>query len=128
MNEKFEYKYEAPTLEERKEIDSIRQQYLPKNKTVSKMERLRELHNKVKTIPMIYGLSFGVIGTLLFGTAMTFFLEWDNIWYFGIPFAIGGMILIAIAYPIYLKIGKKYKDKYADEIIKLSNELLNEKK
>ena len=43
MNEKFEYKYEAPTLEERKEIDSIRQQYLPKNKTVSKMERLREL-------------------------------------------------------------------------------------
>ena len=39
MSEKFEYKYEAPPIEERKEIDSIRRAYLPENKQMSKIKR-----------------------------------------------------------------------------------------
>lgn len=128
MSNKFEYKYEAPSLEERKEIDSIRQQYLPKDKNVSKMEELRNLHNKVKNVPMIWGISLGVVGILFFGTSMTFFLEWSALWYCGIPFAIIGTILIALAYPVYKKIEQKYKDKYGKQILELSNELLNEDK
>ena len=33
MSNKFEYNYTAPTIEERKEIDRIRNQYLPHDKT-----------------------------------------------------------------------------------------------
>ena len=126
MSEKFEYKYEAPTIEERKEIDSIRRAYLPKEQRMSSIDRLRYLDNKVKIAPKIWGLSLGVIGCLLFGTGLTFFLEWTNLWYLGIPFGIIGIIPIAMAYPVYIKLLKKMKDKYGPEIIALSNQLLKE--
>ena len=126
MSEKFEYKYEAPTIEERKEIDSIRRAYLPENKQMSKIDRLRYLDNKVKSIPMIWGLTLGVIGTLLFGTGLTFFLEWTHLWFIGIPFSVIGVLPIAFAYPVYMYLLKKYKAKYGPEIVRLSNELLKE--
>ena len=50
MSKKFEYKYTAPTMEERKEIDSIRRQYLPTDKSMTKMDRLRYLDRKVKGV------------------------------------------------------------------------------
>ena len=127
MSEKFEYKYEAPTIEERKEIDSIRRAYLPENKQMSKIDSLRYLDSKVKTIPMIRGLTLGVIGTLLFRTGLTFFLEWTHLWYLGIPFALAGLVIVILTYPIYLKVLKKYKAKYGEEIIRISNELLENK-
>ena len=40
MNNQFNFKYTAPTEEERKEIDSIRRQYTPQEKTETKLERL----------------------------------------------------------------------------------------
>lgn len=126
MSEKFEYKYEAPTIEERKEIDSIRRAYLPEDQSMSRIDRLRYLDNKVKSIPVIWGISLGVVGLLLFGTGLTFFLEWSNLWYFGIPFSVIGIIPIALAYPVYIRLLKKYKTKYGPEIIRLSNELLKE--
>ena len=126
MSDKFEYKYSAPSLSERQQIDSIRNQYLPKDKKEEKLEKLKKLDNKVKEIPMITSLSFGIVGTLIFGLAMTFFLEWTNYFIVGIPFALIGGCLIAIAYPIYKKSLEKLKNKYGPEIIKLSNELLDE--
>lgn len=126
MSDKFEYKYSAPTIEERKEIDSIRSQYLPKDKSISKLEKLRSLDKKVKGIPQAFGLSFGIIGILIFGLGLTFFLEWTNYWYIGIPLSLVGTILMIMAYPIYTKVLNKYKEKYGKEIIQLSNELLNE--
>ena len=38
MSEKFEYKYSAPTQRERKEVDSIRSQYLPKEEVMTNIE------------------------------------------------------------------------------------------
>ena len=126
MSKKFEYKYTAPTMEERKEIDSIRRQYLPTDKSMTKMDRLRYLDRKVKGVSQAVSISFGVIGLLMFGTGMTFFLEWVNYWYIGIPFALIGGILMSFAYLIYIKLLTKLKNKYGKEIIELSNELLNE--
>lgn len=125
MSEKFKYKYEAPTIEERKEIDSIRREYLPKDESMSKLERLRYLNNKVKSIPTILGLCLGIGGLLLFGTGMTFFLEWTSVWYFGVPFVVVGIIVAILAYPIYTACLKKLKNKYSQEILALSNELLD---
>lgn len=53
QNEKFNYTYTAPTEEERREIASIRKEYLPRGsaKETTKAGRLRELGKKVKTSP-----------------------------------------------------------------------------
>ena len=124
--EKFEYKYSAPTMEERREIDSIRSQYLPKDKSLTKMDQLRQLDRKVKNTPLIFALTFGVVGILTFGTGLTFFLEWKDLWYLGVPISIMGVVLMLVAYPLYTKLTQKYKEKYGKQIIELSNELLNE--
>lgn len=126
MAEKFKYDYEAPTIKEREEIDSIRKQYLPKSESENKFELLKKLDNKVKEIPMIVSLSLGIIGILLFGTGMCFFLQWIHIWFFGIPFSIIGVIIMILAYPMYNKLTNYLKDKYKDQIISLSEELLKD--
>lgn len=125
MAEKFEYKYSAPTQEERNEIDRIRRQYQPKDETITKMDRLRYLDNKVKAIPMIISLSIGIIGTLIFGLGLTFILEWNNI-PLGVVLMVIGAAIMAIAYLSYSMSSKKLKSKYSKEILALSEELLNQ--
>ena len=87
---------------------------------------LRYLDKKVKNIPQIVSLTLGIVGILTFGLSMTFFLEWTNYWYIGIPCAIVGIAIMSTAYLAYSKILQKLKKKYGEEIIALSNELLNE--
>lgn len=125
MGDKFEYNYKAPSLEERKEIESIRRQYLPKSDHLGELEMLKKLDGKVKNLPIAISLSVGIIGLLFFGLAMTFFLEWQHLWYLGIPSGVVGIILMLAAYPIYNKLLLKLKNKYGSTIIDLSNRLLN---
>ena len=125
MSEKFEYKYSAPTQKERKEIDSIRSQYLAKSKEESKLDRLRYLDSKVKSYSTIVGLTLGIIGTLVFGLGLTFILEWD-MFTRGAILMLVGVGPIIIAYYAYKFVLNKMKAKYGEEIIELSNELLSE--
>ena len=125
MNDQFNFKYTAPTEEERKEIDSIRRQYAPQEKTESKIERLRRLDALVKNTAIIWSLVLGVVGTLILGLGLTMILEW-NIWLWGIVLMAVGSIPIALAYPVYKRVLKKYKNRYGEEILRLSEELLNE--
>ena len=126
MNNQFNFKYVAPTEEERKEIDSIRRQYAPQEHTESKIERLRRLDALVKSTATIWSLVLGVIGTLIFGLGLTMILEW-SIWFWGIILMVIGSVPIALAYPVYKSVLKKYKNRYGEEILRLSEELLNEK-
>lgn len=124
MNDKFSYKYVAPTEEERKEIDSIRRQYAPQSQTESKLDRLRRLDSIVKNTAIIWSLVLGVLGTLIFGLGLTMILEWQILpW--GIVIMAIGSVPIAIAYPVYKTVLKKYKNRYGEEILRLSKELLN---
>lgn len=125
MNNQFNFKYTAPSQEERKEIDSIRRQYAPQEKTETKLERLRRLDGLVKNTAIIWSLVLGVVGTLVFGLGLTMILEW-SIWLWGIVLMVIGSVPMAIAYPVYNKLLKKGKEKYGDEILRLSEELLNE--
>lgn len=122
-NNDFKFKYEAPTTEERKEIESIRNSYL-REKTPTKLQELRSLNNKVKRIPVIVALIIGVLGTLVFGLGFAMLLEWNMI-FAGIIVSIVGVIPMLSAHPIYIKIMANLKEKYADEILKISEELLN---
>ena len=125
MNDKFSYKYVAPTEEERKEIDSIRRQYAPQSQTESKLDRLRRLDSIVKNTAIIWSLVLGVLGTLIFGLGLTMILEWQILpW--GIVLMVIGSVPIAIAYPVYKTVLKKYKNRYGEEILRISEELLNE--
>ena len=121
----FKYNYSAPTSEERKEIESIRNSYIPKNNVNEKLTRLRKIDGKVKDTPVLVSLIIGIVGLLIFGLGLAMILEW-NILAWGIVVAVVGMVPIFLAYPIYIKMDKKLKNKYTEEILKLSDELLDD--
>ena len=127
MSNQFNFRYTAPTEEERKEIDSIRRQYSPQEQTETKLERLRRLDSLVKNTAIIWSLVLGVFGCLIFGIGLTMVLEW-SILLWGIVLMVIGSVPMAIAFPVYNKLLKKGKAKYGDEILRLSEELLNENK
>ena len=127
MSDKFEYTYSAPTEEERKEIEHIQNQYKPKEKSGDKLERLRKLDNKVKNIPVIVSLLLGIAGILTFGLGLTLILEW-KMYIGGIMLGVVGCVPMSIAYFAYNKIHTWLKNKYSNEILTLSGELLNENK
>lgn len=122
----FEYKYVAPTSEERKEIESIRKSYIAPPQKDTKIEFLRKLDAKVKNIPTILALVLGICGIMIFGLGMAMVLEWKII-VWGVVVSAVGIVPMAFAYPAYLKSSKHLKEKYSDEIIKISDELLNDK-
>lgn len=124
-NDKFTYTYSAPTEAERREIESIRRQYVAEDREVSKADRLRSLHSAVVGKATAVSLALGVVGTLVFGGGMALALEFDML-LIGIVLAIIGSIPIALAYPIYKRLYASGKRKYGDEIIRLSDELLGE--
>ena len=122
----FEFKYIAPTNEERKEIENIKNSYINQNSfTDSKLNQLRKLDSRVKNTPVIISLAMGVIGILFFGLGMSMVLEW-NIALWGVIISAVGVIPMILAYPIFKLTTKKLRKKYSAKIIKLSNELLND--
>ncbi|MCM1130596.1 MAG: hypothetical protein NC310_01525 [Roseburia sp.] len=127
MAEKFAYEYQAPTQEERKEINNIQQKYLLENPKNEKLKRLKSLDSKVNHIPNVIAYTMGVVGILVFGTGLTCILEWDLI-LIGILIMILGAAIVLPAYLVHSIISKRLKTKYREEILKLSEELLNEQK
>lgn len=123
---KFSYTYTAPTEKEKCEIDSIRNIYAPKNEFDDKLARLRKLNSAVKNRATIIAVVLGVIGVLVFGTGMSAVLVWDK-FVLGIILSIAGIVPIIIANPVYSAVFARYKKKYGEEIVRLSDELLNGK-
>ena len=124
-NNDFEYKYVAPTSAERKEIEHIKNSYMPKSYSADKLARLRKLDGKVRNVPTMIALIFGIVGLLIFGTGLTLVLQW-NLIVWGIVVGFVGVVPIALAYPMYIKVNNFLKNKYSEEIIKISDELLND--
>lgn len=127
MEEKnnFKYNYVAPTSKERREIESIRNGYLPASKNEDKLTKLKEMDKRVKNIPFIVALVIGTIGVLIFGLGFAMVLEWGLL-VFGVLVGVLGGIVMLLNLSIYKKISCFMKNKYADKIIKLSDELLND--
>lgn len=122
--EKFEYKYDAPTPLERKQVEEIKKEY-QQGSEPSKIEKLKKLDKKVKTLPMVWAYVLGIVGTLIFGTGLALVLEFNLIWW-GCGVAVVGVVPIALAYSVYKKIYQYMKKKYGDKIIALSEEILGE--
>ena len=43
---------------------------------------------------------------------------------FGVPVGLTGLVLVALAYPVYNRVLKKERERIAPEILRLSEELL----
>ena len=124
-NHSFEYTYSA---QQQQEVEAIRQKYLPKEE--DKMEQLRRLHAIPVQKAQAAALSAGVVGTLIMGTGMSLVMtEIGDLLgslaiVAGITVGIVGIVLAALAYPIYNRVLKKQRQKIAPEILRLSEELL----
>lgn len=121
----FKYEYSAPTDSERKEIISIRNEYVSASGGTSVVEKLRAMHRRAKSLPRAISIIIGVIGTLVFGAGMAMFLEW-NYTVSGMILGVIGFLIAALAYPIFKLLTNLMKSKYGDKIIELSNEILSE--
>ena len=117
--ETFEYRYSAKQQEE---IEAIRRKYLPKEE--DKMEQLRQMDKRVSRKGTIISIIIGVIGCLLLGIGMCCTMGWAGRWFVpGIIIGVIGIVMIALAYPLYERITKKERKKIAPLILKLADEL-----
>lgn len=97
------------------------------------MEQLRRLHAVPGQKAQAAAIVIGIIGTLIMGTGMSLAMTdigaaLDSLaMILGIVVGIVGMVLIALAYPMYNRVLKKQRQKIAPEILRLSDELLNDR-
>ena len=123
--EGFSFTYSA---QQQKEIEEIRKKYLPREE--NKMEQLRKLHAIPTQKAQATSIAVGVIGALIMGTGMSLAMTEIGAalgvfaMIIGIVVGIVGMVLVAVAYPIYNRVLKKQREKIAPEILRLSDELL----
>ena len=124
-NNSFEYTYSA---ERQQEIEAIRKKYLPKEE--DKMEQLRRLHSIPTKKAQAASIAIGVVGTLILGTGMSLCmtdlgaaLEYLAM---GIGILVGllGLVMVALAYPVYNIVLRKERQRIAPEILRLTDELL----
>lgn len=118
--EQFDYTYSAKQQEE---IKKIRNKYMVQEE--DKMQQLRRLDQSVTQKSTTYSIIIGVIGALIMGVGMSCCMVWQGIWFIpGIIIGVIGMVLVAMAYPVYCNTLKKEREKIAPEIIRLSDELM----
>ena len=123
--ESYSFTYSAA---QQQEVEDIRKKYLPKEE--DKMGQLRKLHGIPTQKAQAASLAVGIIGALIMGTGMS--LAMTDIgavlgslaMVIGILVGIVGMVLVALAYPLYNRVLKKQRAKIAPEILRLSDELL----
>ena len=123
--EEFSFTYSAA---QQQEIENIRKKYLPKEE--DKMEQLRRLHRSASKKAMTWAIVLGTIGALILGTGMSLCMTelsgflGGTAMFIGIPVGLLGLVLLALAYPLYNRILKKERERIAPEILRLSEELL----
>ena len=123
--EGFSFTYSA---EQQKEVEAIRKKYLPRE--ADKMEQLRRLHAIPTQKAQAASLAVGIIGALIMGTGMSLAMTeigaalGSLAMVLGILVGIVGMVLVALAYPLYNRVLKKQREKIAPEILRLSDALL----
>ncbi len=106
--------------------EHIVNEYSKKNE--SKVIALKKLDRKAKLPAEIFAYTNGVVMSLVLGIGMCLSMKViGNSFILGIIIGIIGIIGVSVNYPIYKKILKSSKEKYAYDIIKLANEISESK-
>ena len=124
----FKYTYSA---KEQDEIKRIRQKY--QSEEEDSMTRLRKLDASATSKATVIALVLGIVGALILGMGMSLIMTdlavllgmtgMTNI-IVGIITGVLGIILAALAYPVYRKVLKREREKIAPEILRLTDELM----
>lgn len=116
----FQYSYSAKQQEE---IKRIRSKYkAPEEDKMTYVKRLDEQATRKGTMLSVL---LGTIGTLILGVGMCCVLVWQAAWFVpGILIGFLGMVLLGLAYPVFVRITKKEREKIAPEILRITEELL----
>ena len=125
-NEGFSYTYSAA---QQQEVERIRSKYLPKAE--DKIEQLRKLHRVPTRNATVTAVVLGVIGALFLGTGMSLIMTdigvmigLTDVMIPGILIGMVGLVLVALAYPVYNRTLKKERQRIAPEILRLTDELM----
>ena len=90
------------------------------------MEQLRRLDQSATRKGSIVSLVIGVLGCLLLGVGMCCTMVWTQDWFIpGIVIGLLGILSVCLAYPLYIRITRKERQKLAPQILKLTEELSN---
>ena len=121
----FTYTYSA---QQQEEIKRIRKKYSAPEE--NKMDQLRRLDQRATQKAQAWAIAVGVIGALILGTGMSLAMTelssflGGTAMFIGIPVGLIGIVLVALAYPIYVRTLKKERQRIAPEILRLSDELM----
>ena len=121
----FEYTYSA---QRQQEVEEIRKAYLPKEE--DKMEQLRRLHSIPTQKAQAAALAVGIIGALILGTGMSLCMTELGAALGGFAMVIGiavglvGLVLVAAAEPVHIRVLKNEKERIAPEMLRMTDELL----
>lgn len=112
-------------------VQKIRTQYTEKEHT--RLDALKELDAKVKRPANVFAYLFGGISTIIMGCGMSLVmtdigetLGISHTMAPGIVIGVVGLLLAIINYPIYKGLLNSRRSKYADQIMKLSDQILGD--
>ena len=108
--------------------ENIAKEYFTKQN--SDIVALKKLDAKAKRPARVFAYTFGTVFSLVAGTGMSFAMQVIGSGFYGmvlgIVLGVVGFTACAINYPIYKKILKKGKEKYAFEIVELAHRICEE--
>ena len=111
-------------------VQKIRTQYTEKKHT--QIDALKELDAKVKRPANVFAYIFGGISAIIMGSGMSLIMTdigsaigVEDAMAPGVIIGIVGMLMAIINYPIHKGILTSRKKKYADQIMKLSDEIMD---
>ena len=126
-NKTFHYTYSA---KEQAEIEKIRKKYCFSEE--DKLEQLRQLDSSVSQKARIWAVALGILGSLIMGTGMSLAMtdlsqilgmEVGTAMVLGIVIGLLGLIMVALAYPVYNAIVIRQRKRLAPRILQLTEEL-----
>lgn len=113
-------------------VQKIRTQYTEKENT--QLDELKALDAKVKRPANVFAYVFGSISAIIMGAGMSLvmtdigsYIGMESPMVPGIIVGVIGMIMAIINYPVYKKILNGRRNKYADEVMALSDKIMNNK-
>lgn len=111
-------------------VQKIRTQYTERENT--QLDALKALDKKVKKTANVFAVVFGIISAVVMGSGMSLVMTdigsiigIESPMFPGIIIGVIGLVMALLTYPMYKKILNSRKKKYASEIIKLSDSIMN---
>ncbi|MBQ7896120.1 MAG: dihydropteridine reductase [Oscillospiraceae bacterium] len=110
-------------------VQKIRTQYTEKEH--DQLDALRELDAKVKRPAKVFAYVFGSVSAIVMGSGMSLvmteigsYIGMSSTMVPGIVIGIIGMLMALVNYPIYKRVLNSRKNKYAQQVMELSDKIM----